>query len=233
MSTDQLDPVERYFLLLLYAPDSTDKFARPIHGKTWLQKEMFLISKLRTELGKRTEFDPHHLGAYSTIVYEIEDQFYISEYVERVGTTIKLSLEGRKIAEDVWQRASDEDKRVVAGVKTLLNDLPELELLGFIYSEYPDTAVNSEKRNEVEIRRVEIAISLLLKGKVALEKAAEIARQSVESFIRTLKERGFDLSDIETKSVLLDRQLLQELEQSKKESERRELVSWEAIRNNP
>ena len=233
MSTDQLDPVERYLLLLLYAPDATDKFTRPIRGKTWLQKEMFLLSKLVQRLAERTEYDPYHLGAYSPIVDEIEEQFYISEYVERVGDSIKLSLEGRKLAEEVWQRADESDKRIVAGVKTLLNDLPQLELLGFIYSEYPETAVESEKRDEVEARRVEIAIALLIKGKVPLEKAAEIARQPVHSFIRTLKERGVDPADIETKNVLLDHNLLDEIEQSREESKRGELVPWEAIRNSP
>lgn len=233
MFADQLDLVERYFLLLLYAPDATDKFASPIRGKTWLQKEMFLLSKLRNELAQRTEYDAHHLGAFSLVVDEIEEQFRISEYVERVGDSIKLSLEGRKLAEGVWQRAGDEDQHVVAGVKTLLNDLPQLELLGFIYSEFPETAVHSEKRNEVEIRRVEIAVSLLLKGKIPLEIAAGMARQTVQLFLQTLKERGIDLSDIETNSVLLDRQLLAQIEESREDSEKGELVPWKAIRNSP
>lgn len=233
MSVDQLDVVERYLFLLFYAPDVTDKFAQAIRGKTWLQKEMFLLSKIRPELGERTEYDPHLMGAYSQIVDEIQDQLYISEYVEKAGDSLKLSLEGRRLAENVWIRTSEDEKRLVSSVKTLLNDLSQLELLGFIYTEFPETAVNSEKQLDVESRRVEIAINLFVKGKVPLEKAAEIAKQSVQSFHRILKERGIEVAEVETKSVLLDHHLLDEIEQSRDESEQGLLVPWEAIQNNP
>ena len=233
MPINQLNAVERYLLLLLYAPDHTDKFARPIRGRTWLQKEMFLLSKLTVELEEKTEFDPNIMGSYSQIVDEVEDQFYISEYEERIGDTMKLSLEGKKLAEEVWLGASDHEKRIVAGVKTLLNDMSQLELLGFIYTEFPETAVNSEKKAEVEANRLEIAIGLLQKGKVPLEKAAEVAKQSTVAFLHELKRRGIDPSEIETKSVLSDQTLLEEIEQSKEESKRGQLVPWETIRNSP
>ena len=233
MPIDQLDTVERYLLLLLYAPDHTDKFAQPIRGRTWLQKEMFLLSKLTGELEERTEYDPNIMGSYSRIVDEVEDQFYISEYEERIGDSMKLSLEGRRLAEEVWLGASEREKQIVAGVKSLLNDMSQLELLGFIYTEYPETAANSEKKAEVDARRLEIAISLFQKGKVPLDRAAQIARQSINAFLQELKKRGVDPSDVETKSVLSDRVLLEEIEQSKEESKRRQLVPWEAIRNSP
>ena len=106
MPVDQLDAVERYLLLLLYAPDHTDKFAQPVRGRTWLQKEMFLLSKLTGELEEKTEYDPNIMGSYSQIVDEVEDQFYISEYEERLGDSMKLSLEGKRLAEEVWSGAS-------------------------------------------------------------------------------------------------------------------------------
>ena len=233
MPIGELNAVERYFLLLLYAPDYTEKFAQPIRGRTWLQKEMFLLSKLVRGLGEQTEYDPNIMGSYSLIVDEVEDQFYISEFAERIGDSLKLSLEGRKLAEEVWIRTSEEEKQIASGVKTLLNDMSQLELLGFIYTEYPETAINSEKKLEVEARRLDIAISLLQKGKVPLEKAAEIAKQPVEAFLQRLRERGIDLSSIETKSILLDRSLLEEIEQSREESKSRQLVRWESVRTNP
>ncbi len=233
MPVDQLDAVERYLLLLLYAPDHTDKFAQPVRGRTWLQKEMFLLSKLTGELEEKTEYDPNIMGSYSQIVDEVEDQFYISEYEERLGDSMKLSLEGKRLAEEVWSGASEREKRIVAGVKTLLNDMSQLELLGFIYAEYPETAVNSEKKAEVEARRLEIAISLFQKGKVPLEKAAQVAKQPTDAFLRELRRRGVDPSDVETKGVLSDRALLEEIELSKEESKRHQLVPWEAVRNSP
>src|SRR5205807_4731061 len=116
----------------------------------------------------------------------------------RIGDSMKLSLEGKKLAEEVWLGASDHEKRIVGGVKTLLNDMSQLELLGFIYTEYPETAVNSEKKAEVEAKRLEIAISLFQKGKVPLEKAAHVAKQPTDAFLRELRQRGVDPSDVQT-----------------------------------
>ncbi len=233
MTASQLNPIEKYFLLLLYAPDYTDRFAQPVRGKTWLQKEMFLISKLAKELGVQAEYDPNIMGSYSEVVEEVEDQFYISEYAERVGDSLKLSLEGKKLAEEVWTKASDDDKRIVSGVKTLLNDMSYYELLGFIYTEFPETAVNSEKKLEVDTRRLDIAIGLLKKGKIPLEKAAEIAKKSLDDFLRALKNRGVDLSHIETMNVMQDQSLLRAIEESRKDSEAGRLVPWETMQNSP
>ncbi len=230
---NELDPVERFFLLLLYAPDHTKNFVQPIRGKTWLQKEMYLTSKLISELESRTEFDPNLMGSYSEIVEELEDEFYISNFVERVDDRIKLSLEGKKLAEAVWIKADEREKKIVAGVKTLLNDMSYWELLGFIYTEYPESAVNSEKRDEVDARRLDVAVSLFQKGKIPLEMAARIGRQTIDQFKTVLAHRGIDPATVEAKSILEDKEILEEIERSRRESESGEIVSWETIRPSP
>jgi len=224
-------PIEKYYFLLLYAPDSTDKFSSQIRGKTWFQKEMFVLSKHAKELDEETDYVPHLMGSYSEVVEELADQFEISGYTETTGDSLKLTLEGREFAEKVWNKASSDERKLVTNVKALLNDLSYYELLALIYTDYPDTAVNSQERAEVDRRRSEIAINLLKKDKVTFEKASQIAKKSRKAFSSLLKEKGVDLAEIETKNVLHDRQLIQELEASSEDSKRRRLTPWETIRS--
>jgi predicted HTH domain antitoxin/uncharacterized protein YwgA len=228
-----LEPIERYLLMLLYSSDSSERFAQPLKGKTWLQKEMFILSKLIPELESETEYDPHLMGSYSEIVDEIAYQFELSGYTERVGDSIKLSLDGKKLAEQTWKNASDQEKLFVTDVKTFLNDLSLWELLGLIYFEFPKTAFNSEKLAEVEARRVDIAIGLLSKGKVSVEKAAEIAKKPLPSFLHILKAKKIKMSEIESKGIMQDRSLVEEIRASGKDSHHRRLVPWETTKNNP
>ena len=228
---EELQPVEKYFLMLLYAPDSTERFTQPIRGKTWYQKQMFLLSKLVKELEEESEYNAHIMGSYSEIVEEVADQFYISGYTEKVGESIKLSFDGRKLAEGVWKKANDADRRYVTNVKMLLNDLSYYELLGLIYTQYPESAVNSEKQKEVDMRRLDIAISLLKKDKVSLETASKIANMKTDDLLKTLRKKGIDIAELETRSILQDKSLIEEIKQSREDSDCGRLVPWATIRN--
>lgn len=231
VSPKELEPIERYYFLLLYAPDATDKFAKPIKGKTWCQKEMFLLSRSIPELEKEAEYTPHNMGSFSEVVEEIQDQFDISGFTEMVDESIKLTLEGRKLAEATWKDADDSEKALVMTVKTWLNDLSYFELLGLIYNEYPDMSVNSEMRADVDAKREEIALSLFKKGKVPLDKAAQIAKLSRAKFLEIAKRKGIDI-DAETNAVLSDKVLLKEIQQSKEDSKSGRLIPWESIKGN-
>lgn len=226
---EDLEPVERYFLMLLFAPDSSERFAAPVKGKTWLQKEMFLLSKLRPELESEVDYEPHLMGSYSEVVDETAYQFAISGYTEKIGDAMKLSLDGKKFAEGVWEGASDEERRAVTDVKMLLNDLSQWELFGLIYSEFPDMAINSEKHAEVIARRLDIAIRLLMKGKIPVEKAATIAHKPLAAFLQILKARHVSLSQAETRSIIQDRTLMEEIRGSREDSRNRRLVAWKTI----
>jgi len=226
---EDLEPIERYFLMLLFAPDSSERFAAPVRGKTWLQKEMFLLSRLRPELESEVDYEPHLMGSYSEVVDETAYQFAISGYTEKTGDAIKLSLDGKRSAEEVWKKASDEEKGAVTDVKVLLNDLSQWELFGLIYSEFPDMAINSDKLAEVTARRVDIAISLLVKGKIPVEKAAAIAHKPLASFLHILKSKRVRLPQIETNSIVQDRALMGEIRGSREDSRNRRLVPWKTI----
>lgn len=231
-SPKELDPIEKYYLMLLYAPDARGKLAQPITGRTWCQKELFILSKHIPELGENTDYAPYIMGSYSEVVEEIQDQFYISGFTEITDGATKLSLEGRKLAEATWLSADEKERKVVSYVKTLLNDLSYLELLGLVYTEYPDSAVKSEMLKAVASKKLEIAIQLFRKAKVSLKKAASIADLPLPEFSRILQEKGIDLVEVEENSILNDVLLLQEIESSREDSEAKRLVPWEKVETN-
>jgi predicted HTH domain antitoxin len=231
-SPKDLEPLEKYYLMLLYAPDARGKLAQPIAGRTWCQKELFLVSKHVPELGENADYAPYIMGSYSEVVEEIQDQFYISGFTEMADGAIRLSLEGKKMAEATWMSADERERQVVSNVKTLLNDLSYLELLGLVYTEYPDSAIKSEMVAAVDSKRLQIALNLFRKGKVSAEKAAGIASLSTQEFSRILKEKGIDLAEAEENSILNDAELLQEIESSTEDSRAKRLVPWEKVETN-
>jgi predicted HTH domain antitoxin len=231
-SPKELEPLEKYYLMLLYAPDAKGKLAQPVTGRTWCQKELFIISKYVPELGENADYAPYIMGSYSEAVEEIQDQFYISGFTEMADGAIRLTPEGRKMAEATWMSADEWERQVVSNVKTLLNDLSYLELLGLVYTEYPDSAIKSEMVAAVNSKRLQIALNLFRKGKVSLEKAAGIASLSTQEFSRILKDKGIDLAEVEENSILNDAALLQEIDGSREDSKAKRLIPWEKVETN-
>ena len=60
---EQLNYVDKFILLLLGAKNS-ESIPGPIH----LQKEMYVLQNLFTELADETDYEPYFLGPYSEIV---------------------------------------------------------------------------------------------------------------------------------------------------------------------
>lgn len=193
---------------------------------------MFVLSKLVEGLEEDTQFTAYAMGSYSETVAEIQDQFYISGFAEKTGDSIKLSLEGRRLAEEIWTHATEDERRVVGEVKSWLNDLSFYELLALVYTEYPESATKSQVKDQIEIRRPELAVSLVRKRKVTPELAAKIAGMKQADFLNYLEKRGVSLEVIETSDILVDKALLEEIERSRDDSAKRRLIPWEKIKEN-
>jgi predicted HTH domain antitoxin len=228
-----IQPIERYLFLLLFASDSSRKFSQPVRGNTWLQKEMFVLSKLNPQLADDAEFDAYAMGAYSDTVAEIQDEFYISGFAERNPEGIRLTLEGRKEAEKVWTHATDTERKTVSMVKTWLNDLTFNEMLAIVYAEYPESASKSQVLKQVDARLPDLAISLLKKGKVTPELARRITGLTSAQFEELLATRGVSKSSLETTQVLLDQGLMEDIDKSREDSRNRRLVPWERMNRKP
>jgi predicted HTH domain antitoxin len=191
---------------------------------------MFLLSKMLPSLADETDYNAYIMGSYSASVEEIEDQFHISGFTERTANSIRLSLDGKKLAEEVWNNSSQADRDVVKNVKTLLNDLTYYELLALVYNKFPESAINSEKREEVDKNRVALAIGLLRKGKVPTEVAASIARKPMHEFLGIVKAKHIQMGSVETAAILQDYEMMEQINQSQIDSQKRRLVSWNTLK---
>lgn len=181
-----LSVTQKVAILLLSA-----KSFQPIRGKLWFQKELFLIAKNLPRLEEETDFEEDLLGPYSEIVDEELEQLRIEGIVD--SKRLELTPLGREIAKRLQSKVSNDFLQLVSDVKSLLNDLTEDELLGFIYFSYPDMITESIRFRQIEQNRQQIAISLYRKGKVSLGKASQIAGISQEEFIEKLKENRINV----------------------------------------
>jgi predicted HTH domain antitoxin len=187
MTLGEVEPFQKYLFMLLYAKGSTRKLKEPIAGNLWLQKEMFLISKVLGDF--EDEFEPYYLGPFSEKLEAYADQFESSDYIEKPGK-ILLKEQGEQIARKIWEQASEKDKEIVEDIKEFLNDLKDEEVLGYVYQSYPDMTEKSKVKDEIDKKLKEIAIRLFRKKKVSLEKASSIAGISLKEFGDLLKSHG-------------------------------------------
>ena len=199
LSAEELDPAERYLLLLLYAPGPNGERAEPVRGELWLQKEMYLVSRSVEPLLE--EFEPYRLGPFSEAVEEYESQLEASHYIDVSPRGIKLTSKGENMAEDTWRQANEKERTLVSGVKSLLNDLSRDELLVLIYSTFEETTVNSDIRRDIEAKRKEVAVNLFRRRKISLQRAARIAKISVPQFAKLLMARNIAAVEVSSEEV--------------------------------
>ncbi len=182
---NSLSPLQALILLLLDANDG-----EPVKGKTWLQKEMFLLvhNTKKDEIIQKAQFEPHHYGPYSETIDAELDGLRIMGLVE-INRTISIKPKGRRLASKIREIVSDEFLELVEEIKENLNDLSEDELLAYIYFSFPHLITESRVLDRIKRKRDRVAVSLYKKGKVSLSKAAHIAGMSVGNFIELLKKR--------------------------------------------
>jgi predicted HTH domain antitoxin len=183
----QLEKIERFFFMLLYAPIDGSLFV-PVQGETWLQKEMYALSRIFPDIEEDADFEAYHYGSFSESVDEVKDQYKNSKYVTRDPRgQLQLSAKGLELAEEVWRAATFEERRAVQEVKQAYNDMGRDELLLFMYGTYPETAENSDVRERIMANRRGLALNLYKKGKVSYQKAAELAGMRLDDFMQQVK----------------------------------------------
>jgi len=182
----ELSPVQAFLILLLGSRNY-----EPVKGKTWLQKEMFLIAK-NTTLKEVVLFEPHFYGPYSeTIEVELENLAILGLIVG--DGEIRLTDKGEGAYSDLLKVVSREKLELIEGVKEELNDLSEDELLAYIYFSFPETTREAVRFENIKKKRVKLALNLYEKGKVSLGKASEIAGMSTKRFIDYLRAVGLEV----------------------------------------
>lgn len=183
----RLEKMEQVFFMLLYAPVDGGG-PEPVRGETWLQKEMYALSRVFPDLEEDANFEDYQYGSYSESVDEVKDQYENSKYLDRGSKgEIQLSAKGRALAVEVWSAASEEERQAVREIKEVFNDMSLDELLLFMYQTYPETAESSSVRDRVLCNKLRLAMSLYRKGKVSYQKAAELAGMRLDDFMQRVK----------------------------------------------
>lgn len=182
---NSLTETQKYAILLLGFNNY-----QPVRGKTWYQKELFLISNNVEKLKEDASFEPDFMGPYSENANEALERLSVYGIVNIKITPIRLTDFGKTVFELINKRTDEKQKEVISDFKELLNDLEYVELLGFIYISYPEFIDESIVKDEVFPRRKEIALKLYFKNKISLSKASELAGMPIEDFIKIAKSKG-------------------------------------------
>ncbi len=182
---DKLTSVQTYSLLLAQAGGGD-----PIRGKLWLQKEMFLLSRAIPELEFELSYEASLKGPMSEALEWDVDQLVSVDLLHHEGSSYILTKSGDVCAKVASREVQPGALKAIDEVKRLLNDLSKDELLAFIYFLYPDMISESEELRGLLPKREELAVRLFEKGKVGLEKGAQIAGVDVPKFTSILGKRG-------------------------------------------
>ena len=182
---EQLNYVDQFILLLLGAKNSES-----IPSPTHLQKEMYVLQNLFTELADETDYEPYFLGPYSEIVANEAEHLNDSDLIRTEPGKFELTSDGKKVFDILKNKSNKEKIQKIEEFKELFNDLTKDELLAFIYFSYPSQ--NELEKESIEYadllqKRRKIAISLYQKDKISAQKATQIAGEPLEDFLQELK----------------------------------------------
>ncbi len=178
-----LDETEKLVLYSIGALECT-----PLRSKVKLQKLHFLLSRTFPDLEDLFEFEPHLLGPYSDVVESVLEDLMSLGLVQQTGSSYELTRSGQTVFAAL--HPTGELASVMEDFKEFLNDLPDDEILVFIYVFYPGYIGESAKWEALKGRRVDIAVSLLKKAKISFSKALELSGLPMGQFTALLRERG-------------------------------------------
>ena len=179
----------------------------PIRGRTKLQKMVFLLSQIIPELKENVKYNPYNYGMYDenvdTALEFLESENIIKRIEEPIDNEKYIEI-FELLDKSVGEEALNKLKQYIDYIKQIkeqYNDLTEDEVLAIVYTLYPEYAQYSEKKEEIEKKKLDIAINLYKKGKVSIGLASKIAEKSIHDFVDLLKKRGIKIN-IEDESNL-------------------------------
>lgn len=146
---ENLDP-NQWLLVLLEAND-----AQPILGKTVFIKQLFVMGKeLFSDIDEKFHFYPYNYGPYSSQFEHSLNQLIDEELIKVTFSDretpdnrrydYSLTPKGKKVAEQIFSKLPLESQKSVTRYKRTLTKLGFFGLLNYVYSNYPEYAVNSK-----------------------------------------------------------------------------------------
>lgn len=170
--------VEEYIVSLLGVED------RPVPTIWHLQKEFFILTKMRPKAQRLFNFVKHYEGPYSQVLQDSakEPMYFEDSFISKGNGEIYLTTQGRKTFEEIKEKYSNTEKfsQVLNSLK-LIRDIYEKlskeELLFLIYVTYPEFVEFSSAYDKLvknTQRRIQLLESLLKKGLVTKGRYEEL-----------------------------------------------------------
>ena len=126
------------FVQFLYAQD------KPIHGRTLLIKELFLLYKRQlTKEVQNPKFIPYRFGPYSFHLMELINTLNLNGFIQVKGRrnsnseSFSLTEKGKKYAKKVFKKLNKKTKNEVIQKRKGWDQLGISGILNYVYTHYP------------------------------------------------------------------------------------------------
>ena len=181
----EMSELQKYIVLLLSANNNEPiKAATKFQMEVLFQKELFLLAKNIKVLEEQASFGSDFYGPYSETAQEELEELEMENMLIKEKSMVCLSEFGSQIAKSIEKKTSNDILEMISEFKSLINDMNEDEVLTFIYFTFPEFTDESLVLKEIKKNRKLVALKLYKKEKVSLQRAAEIAGEPLERFIR-------------------------------------------------
>lgn len=133
-------------IALLKAKDINGIDSAPIPGNIHLVKEIFTMKN--TELGNQLldelNFEADNFGPFDETIFaaldDLKDAGLIEFVLSNDSNKIRLTDEGKHLADEIWKKLRNDVKAIIAYIKVNFNHISSEKLLDKIYSVYPEMA---------------------------------------------------------------------------------------------
>lgn len=154
-------PARSLLLLVLSIKDRNQKTEM---DKLHIQKVIRYFEYLRKK--KEIDFSNFKLGGVSYELEENRETLLEYELIDQTNNHFTLTNEGKTAAEDLRETLGKEDYEKLVHAKEMLNDLPNDELLYFMYKTIPETQKHSTEFQRLEKKKQSLIKSLFSKRKI-------------------------------------------------------------------
>lgn len=139
---------------------------------------------------KELDYSDFKLGAVSYELGENLEELIASGLIKEMDGMYTLTSEGKLIAEALLKGFDPKECQKLVFAKQQLNDLPDEELMYFMYKLIPSTQKNSTEFARLEKKRDILVRSLFLKGRINATTAAKWLETSEKEFLDSLSSNN-------------------------------------------
>lgn len=180
------DDAVRKFIVLIANADSHS----PVRGIDCLQKLLFMASREVDKLGERCHFELGNDGPHNGTVSRDLAHLVGAGVLSCDGGDISITPTGRELAQSISKHVDGDDLIMLRSQKQLLNDLTSREVLGYIFTAYPETAAASAEHEKLKPHIEDILLSLIRKERITSGCAAELLGKPREYVLGLMKDAG-------------------------------------------